>query len=89
MEPSLRGAYQQMIPKLEAEQAIHQAIVVRVASYTHDDFQKQLTYWRKLAEGSSVGIDIDPRGRPITDNLGDFVKFWQGDRTTHAKYGMV
>lgn len=62
------------------------AVVTRAAQYDKDDFQQQMHYWAELARGAVIGNDIDPRGRPMTDSLPEFVAFYQGDPRTLAKY---
>jgi hypothetical protein len=89
MEPALRNAYVDMMPRLEAQKKILWAQIVRVANYAKDDYESQMRFWEQMAQGAVIGEHIDPRGRPMTDSLSDFVGFWKGDTRMLQKYGQV
>lgn len=89
MEPTLRYSFIEMMPRLEAEEAIRQAQITRVAYYKDEAFKRQISQWQELAHGKVVGQDMDRYGRPMTDNLDEFIKFYSFDRNTLKKHGVV
>ena len=77
-----------MIERLRYREMAMLAEVFRVAQADNDSFENVLTIWQELAKGKKIGEDIDYRGRPITDNLEDFIGFVQFDPEVLRRYRM-
>jgi hypothetical protein len=78
-----------MIDRLHAEWMIDMAQAMRVANTGQETFDRVMSLWQAIANGAEVGKEIDAKGRPITDSLEDFNRFWMGDRDTLRKYGAL